>query len=128
MNNSSASQKWLDKALDDLEWTKANIREQVWYGACFTAHQAVEKTLKAYLLKNGVTLRKIHDISALLEECIKVDISFETLRETILPIVDYYVQTRYPDMTEFMNYTEEKAEDALERAEKTAEFVRSKLE
>lgn len=49
MNNQS-SKKWLKFALDDLSWTEANLRESVWYGACFTTQQAVEKSLKSYLI------------------------------------------------------------------------------
>ncbi len=51
MDSKKASRIWLSKALDDLRWTEANIRESIYYGACFTAQQAVEKALKAYLLK-----------------------------------------------------------------------------
>ena len=128
MNSKSTSQKWWEAALDDLKWTEANIREEVWYGACFTAQQAVEKALKAYLLAQKVSVPKIHDISALLEACSQTHSEFSSHRDTILPLVDYYIHTRYPDMSEFMEYTKEKAEDALDRAEKLIEFMRSQLE
>ena len=43
MNNKSAYKIWLSKARDDLKWTEANLREEVYYGACFTAQQATDK-------------------------------------------------------------------------------------
>lgn len=127
MKHRSVNLSWLAKAEDDLRWTEANIREEIHYGACFTAQQAAEKALKAFLLENAAQARKIHDLGAILEECIVIDGSFLSLRETILPLVDYYIQTRYPDASEFMQYTKEKAEDALKRAQQVVNFVKQKL-
>jgi|SRR3989344_1085057 len=128
MKPDTAAASWFAKALDDLKWTEANIRESIFYGACFTAQQAVEKALKAYLLAHGKNVRKIHDISALLEECGKFDESLLHLRETLLPLVDYYVQTRYPDAGDFIGYTKEKAEDALVRAREILDGIQERLE
>lgn len=72
---------WFEKAKDDLLWTKHNIKSRVWYGACFTAQQAAEKSLKAYLLFKKVPLRKMYDTRALIELCMKYDSSFRTLRK-----------------------------------------------
>lgn len=127
MNTKTIGTSWFARALDDLKWTEANIRESIFYGACFTAQQAVEKALKAYLLSQGKNVRKVHDISALLEECGKFDASLLFLRDTLLPLVDYYVQTRYPDMGEFIGYTKEKAEDALVRARKILDEIQKKI-
>jgi HEPN domain-containing protein len=69
--NSDIAISWLNKAEDDLGWTKSNIKEKVWYGACFTAHQSVEKSLKSFLLANNEAVAKIHDLNALVERCKK---------------------------------------------------------
>jgi len=119
-------QKWLKFALDDLSWTKANLREQVWYGACFTAQQAAEKALKAYLISQEKNIKKIHDLRALLEECIKIDHSFELLRSACSTLNTYYAPTRYPDIAEFTNFTKEKAKEAYILAGKIVEFVKNK--
>ena len=118
---------WLKKAQEDLNWTRANIKGEIYYGACFTAQQAVEKALKAFLLHHQKKLIKIHDVSALLEECILIDDSFSALRETVLPLVDYYVQVRYPDVSDFMDYSREDAKDALERATAVVNFIKERL-
>lgn len=127
MNNKKIAVSWLGKASDDFLWTKANLKEGVYYGACFTAQQTAEKALKAFLYLKGKIPHKIHDLGALVEECINIDKSFESLHEIVLPLVDYYTQTRYPDVGELINYTKEKAEDALARAKEVLEFVRKKL-
>lgn len=126
MDNSSY-QKWLRFAKDDLLWTDANIREKIWYGACFTAQQAAEKVLKAYLIKQGKIIRKIHDLGALLEICIQEDKTFEVLREACATLTDYYAPTRYPDVAEFVDFTEEKAKEAYSLVKKIVSFVEEKL-
>jgi len=126
-NHDLPHKKWLNHALDDLSWTKANLKEEVWYGACFTAQQAAEKALKAYLIKQGNDIKKIHDLGALIEECIKLDTSFEELREGSIILTAYYVQSRYPDIAEFIDFTEEKAKEAYILAEKIVKFVADKL-
>jgi len=119
--------KWLDFASDDLSWTKANLKEKVWYGACFTAQQAGEKALKAYLISKERDIKKIHDLRAILEECIEIDQSFEHLREECATLNTYYAPTRYPDIAEFIHFTEERAEEAYIMADMIVEFVKNKL-
>lgn len=126
-DNESPYEKWLRYALDDLSWTESNLKEQVWYGACFTAQQSAEKALKAYLIKQGKDIKKIHDLGALLELCTQLDASFEQLRQGCLTLTAYYVQSRYPDITEFIDFTEEKAKEAYEFAEKIVKFVEDKF-
>ena len=52
--------QWLNKAEDDLLWTKNSLNGKIWYGACFSAQQAAEKALKGYLISYEKPLRKIH--------------------------------------------------------------------
>lgn len=126
-SNKKAAQKWLDRAEDDLAWTQASLKEGIFYGACFSAQQTAEKALKAFLIANGKSVVKIHDLAALVERCAQLDPSFEALRETVIPLVDYYLQARYPDIAEFIDFTEDKAKDAHKRAEATLAFVTERL-
>lgn len=119
--------KWLHQAQEDLNWTQANINEKVWYGACFTAQQAAEKALKAYLIDKGTQARKIHDLGALLQQCITQDPNFEVLKEECVTLTDYYAPTRYPDIAEYINFTEDKAKEAYQFARTIVEFIENKL-
>ncbi|MBU1327340.1 HEPN domain-containing protein [Patescibacteria group bacterium] len=127
MNRKVIAANWLAKAADDLRWCQASISGNVWHGACFSAQQAAEKALKAFLYSQGKQLHKIHDLSALLEQCRTIDTSFETIRERILPLIDYYLQTRYPDMGDFIDYTKEKAQRAHDDARMIVNFVSSRI-
>lgn len=118
---------WLNKAEDDLKWTKSNLKEKIWYGACFTAHQSVEKSLKSFLLSNDKPVAKIHDLSALVERCKEIDDSFEELVNDVISISDYYINSRYPDVGDFMSYSKTNAEEAYEIAKEVFVFVRTKL-
>ena len=120
-------QRWLAKAVDDLSWTKANIKAKIWYGACFTAQQAVEKALKAYLLYKGKKLKKIHSLVALLEECKELDPSFEKLRIRCARLTVYYVTTRYPDLIDFGEFTKQRAKEAYDSAEEIVSFVEKRI-
>lgn len=114
MNSPNTPYKqWLKQAQDDLIWTKANVTEKIWYGACFTAQQASEKALKSYLINNDKIPKKIHDLQALLNECIQIDNSFEVIKEECKTLTGYYAPTRYPDIDEFVDFTEEKAKEAF---------------
>lgn len=123
----NGSARWLIQAKDDLAWTEANIREKIWYGACFTAQQTAEKSLKAYLASKGEKIRKIHDLVALLEECAALDKGFDQLREICAVLTDYYVPVRYPDVGDLGGLTEKEAGEALELAERIVKFVEEKL-
>ena len=118
---------WLEKARDDLNWTKANLREEIYYGACFTAQQAAEKTLKAFLLLKNGRFDKVHDLVKLLDDCILHQKDFGKFREVVAKLSFYYTQSRYPDISEVDKFTKEEAEEALEVAEKLVEFVSSEI-
>ena len=124
---SNTSSRWLKQAADDLQWTRANIREEIWNGACFTAQQAAEKALKAFLFSKGKRVMKIHDLGALLEICNDIDSSFEEMRLACATLTDYYLPTRYPDISEFMSFSDKKAAEALHLAEKIVNFVKKKI-
>lgn len=118
---------WFAKARDDLRWTKHNIETKEYSGACFSAQQATEKVLKAFLLYKGNSLRKTHDIVRLLEDCIELDKSFEELEKMVEILFPYYATTRYPFGEELFSFDKQKADDAFEAAEKIVKFVESKL-
>lgn len=43
---------------------------------CYHCQQAGEKLLKAFLIKNDVTPLRTHDLTLLVNECIKIDNTF----------------------------------------------------
>lgn len=116
-------ERWIQKARDDLRWAQASFKEDVSHGVCFSSQQAVEKALKAFLLHQGKQPRRIHDLVALLEDCIEIDPRFEQLVDAAATLSGYYVETRYPDLGDFMGYTSDQAEEAIGMARETVTFV-----
>jgi len=125
--NDAPSEQWLAYAVGDLAWTRGNINGGIWHGACFTAQQAAEKALKAYIVSKRQTARRIHDLGALLEECVKLDNSFDQFKDECITLTEYYTVTRYPDKAQYADFTEAIAKEAYDFAEKIVTFVKEKL-
>jgi len=93
---------------------------------CFHAQQCAEKCLKAFLVWHDQDFEKIHDLVRLLEFCLPIDPTFETLRETAILLTDYAVEARYPDDWREIPLAE--AQEAVMHARQFADFVRSKID
>ena len=114
---------WLNKAKDDLKWTEANIREKIYYGACFSAQQSAEKALKAYLVFKKGRFGKIHDLVSLLGHCSRINKNFTLFKKKVAKISRYYIQSRYPDIGDLDMFTEKEASEAFEIAEEVVSFI-----
>lgn len=88
--------QWISKAIDDLiVIDKLTQFEVVATSAvCFHCQQVVEKYLKAFLIANGVEIRKTHNIEFLLAECEEFDSDFGLIDPKDLN--DFGVDIRYP--------------------------------
>jgi HEPN domain-containing protein len=120
---------WILKADHDLKIAKDEMkeREAVTDMVCFNCQQAVEKILKAFLISKNKEVAKTHDLSFLINECIKIDSEFRELFDKEIDLMSVYVvEMRYPgDM--YIPSLEE-AKDAISKAEYVKDFVRRKLE
>ena len=88
--------QWLFKAKEDLLVVNKLTEYEIvaTSSVCFHCQQAVEKFLKAYLIANGVDLKKTHNIEYLLSECADFDKDFEAIDPKELS--DFGVDVRYP--------------------------------
>ena len=94
--------------------------------AGFCLQQAVEKFLKALLLSYGWTLRRIHNLDALLDDAVSYDDSLEAFREVCQRITAFYVVERYP-LIVASGMTEEDVRIALNQVRGLVEKVRAKI-
>jgi HEPN domain-containing protein len=118
-------QEWVKKGDSDL--IAANTlapQEGLENQTGFHCQQAIEKWLKAYLIKQGEEIRKIHDLTALVIECEKYDPDFENLESLVEGITDFAVEFRYPGE----NATSEEVKDALDKTGKVRDFIMPKIE
>lgn len=90
---------WLQKAENDLLSAQRllEIEPIILDTACFHCQQAVEKSMKAFLIYKGTDLIRTHDIDFLLSQCIELDDSFRSVDTR--DINQYAVQIRYPDIS-----------------------------
>ena len=84
------------KARQDLERVRPRLEDGDTADAAFHLHQALEKALKGFLLRNGCPLRRIHDLRALLAEAERFAPVLKQYRTLCREVSAYYVLERYP--------------------------------
>ena len=91
-------QRWLVKADHDRIGAQAALAcdPPITDVAAFHCQQAVEKTLKAYLVWREEEFERTHDLVELLAICAKLDPSFADLQPQVAPLTPYAVRFRYP--------------------------------
>lgn len=120
------TKEWIFKAEGDYRSANALLHEieiPEIDSACFHCQQCAEKYIKAYLTEHDVEFPRNHDLVRLLELCLKVDESFEKIRNNLRKLESYGVIIRYPGLTVPL----EMAHEAFENADKIRKFVRKKL-
>lgn len=119
--------EWREKAEEDLQSGEILIKHD---GApaiiAFHAQQAMEKYLKSFMVFNGKSFEKTHQLDKLIDECGKIDNSFKDFENEAAQLNDYYIEARYPlDINEGISLQE--AREALEAAKRMKDFVLSKI-
>lgn len=120
--------QWSHIAERDLLTAKQGLEAEIVVTDTVSFHcqQAVEKYLKAFLVKNQVEFSKTHSIMALLNLCSTVDKAFSEELSDADSLTDYAVEIRYPD--EWYEPTIEEAKQAYETALRVKDFVLKRLE
>jgi len=120
-------QDWLKKAFQDLKSAEILIKEhwEDYFNCAFHAQQAAEKLIKAYLVKNQIEFRKIHNLGELIDLVEKGDkILTEKLRFSEW-LTDFAVKFRYPGEPPVEKET---AEMAIADAQRVKEIILDALE
>jgi HEPN domain-containing protein len=118
------SNEWLLQARRDLEQAVSSQREERHEWACFAAHQAAEKGVKALHLELGQEAWG-HVVARLLEELpIEVPAGFVDKGKVL---DNFYVPTRYvnghPEGPPFEHYGQLQSEEAILYAGEILDFV-----
>ena len=88
------SRRWLDTAPKDLEFARLAAAAGFHAHACFNAHQAAEKAVKAIHYRRGARAVLGHGIRQLVE---RLDIpNLGVLLSAARQLDLYYIPTRYP--------------------------------
>lgn len=119
--------RWIKQVKEDLEVAKYNHQGKKFFVSCFYSHQAVEKTLKGYLIYKGIEYIWGNSILNLLKECLKFDKNFNKFKEKVVLLDRFYIPTRYPNglpggiPAEF--FTEKDSNEAISIAEEIYNFI-----
>jgi HEPN domain-containing protein len=115
---------WIRIAEKDLSRVERSLRDADPELAGFCLQQAVEKFLKAFLLRKGWQLRRIHDLEALLDDAVGHDPAFERFRPACQRITKYYMLERYPLMAG-SGLTQAEVRDSFEAIRALVQRVRT---
>ena len=120
--------EWVEKADEDYFFAKKHLQDEDSFFSplCFHAQQAAEKYLKSYIIAHDLPFRKVHDLLELLNICLSRDDSFEEIRDEVILLQRYYVDTRYPAVWP-VGTEKNDAYEALEAAGRIREFILEKL-
>lgn len=121
--------EWLLRASHDLQ--NARIVGAVPDGPLDTAiyhcQQAAEKALKGWLVAQGATVEKTHDLRRLLGQAAVLAAEFNHLIEATELLTPYASAFRYPGLTDEPMPSRDEFDEALRHAEAVVAFVLSRI-
>lgn len=90
--------EWLRFAEENLAMVEREMgyEQPAFHTVCFLCQGAAEKYLKAYLIAQGWSLEKTHDLLTLLRCCRDYDETFAELRQEAIILNQYMTAGRYP--------------------------------
>jgi HEPN domain-containing protein len=90
--------EWLGKAALDLRGARIDLdaRPPLLEDALFHCQQAVEKTLKAFLVWHDKPFRKTHSLEEIGRACCAIDAALTDLVDEAVPLTEYAWAFRYP--------------------------------
>lgn len=113
--------EWQEKALADLESAEVILKETDNYDiSSFHSHQAIEKILKAELLRCGQTFRFVHDLNSFYQQIFRTNDDLNMFEEVSF-VNSLYPILRYPSGDKV---TFEQAQRCLEIAKKIATWFK----
>jgi HEPN domain-containing protein len=96
MNAKIDTAEWVRRAQQDVELQNRALQEPpMWEGASFHAQQSAEKLMKAYLIHNGWHLKRTHDLTDLLADCVDYDSSLSALTADCTLLTPFAMAGRY---------------------------------
>ncbi|MCS7095986.1 MAG: HEPN domain-containing protein [Candidatus Bathyarchaeota archaeon] len=126
----SRAEDWFKQALRDYEHARKSAELGDYEWACFAAHQAAEKAVKALYQVLGVETWG-HSISRMLANLPEIHGAPKELVEGAKELDRHYIPSGYlnfhPEGAPFNYYAEADAERAIRQAGEIIEFARNKI-
>lgn len=104
---------WYRFAAEDLDAARElySGRDYFFHQICLLCQQSAEKYLNAFLLSQGWSLAKTHELSRLVSECLTYDETIEMLYPPCELLNGYIITGRYPDDLPFESTTKDAGRD-----------------
>lgn len=121
---------WFRQAEHDLEHARHALEDADFEWACFAAHQAAEKAIKALFQRLGAEA-KGHSVHALLAHLPAAQSPGEALTVMAVELDKHYIPSRYPNSysegAPFEYYTQDEARRAIDHAQRILRFCKDHL-
>lgn len=115
--------EWLEKAGSDLKSAKVLKQNDCGNDAvAFHCQQAIEKSLKGYLLKQTRQIVEGHSLIYLCKESINYNTEFKMWLKDCAFVNQYYIETRYPADVPLV-ISDDEANECISIAEKIYKMV-----
>ncbi len=123
MKNLDVANEWFKMAEIDFESAKflLNMKPAPLEIICYHCQQCAEKYLKGFIVFNGGSTSKTHDLVILNKICKTYSDNFKEIENECLELTDYGVQIRYPFHFEV---EEHDAFKAIESTQKIIELIK----
>ena len=116
------AQEWFDAALSDYQYAAIGLKETyVFPQVAFLSQQVAEKMLKGFLILNAIEPARTHDLTKLLDECVKIKSELEKLRDACEVLTGFYIEVRYPP--DIPEYTKAEIQEAFDNATRVKDEV-----
>lgn len=121
--------EWIRFATENFQVAEREMTyvKPAFHTVCFLCQSAAEKYVKGYLIAQGWSLEKTHDIVALLGWCIDYDDGFTDLLEGGAVLNEYIVTGRYPGDLVHETIERTEAEEAVEIVRRIKDIVEERM-
>lgn len=118
------AQEWFDAAKSDYQYAAIGLKEnQIFPQVAFLSQQIAEKFLKGFLALHNVEPPRTHDLTKLLDKCIKIEPELKKLLDGCEILTGFYIEVRYPP--NIPEYTKAEIEEAFSHATEVKETIMS---
>ena len=116
------AQEWFDAALSDYQYAAIGLKEDhVFPQVAFLSQQVAEKMLKGFLILHAIEPPRTHDLTKLLDECVKIKSELEQLRDACEVLTGFYIEVRYPP--DIPEYTKAEIQEAFDNATRVKDTI-----
>lgn len=120
------AQEWFATAISDYQYAAIGLKaREVFPQIAFLSQQVAEKFLKGFLTLHQMEPPRIHDLTKLLDECVKLQPELQTLRDACEALTGFYIEVRYPP--ELPTFTKADMQQAFDYATQVKQVIEQNI-